>query len=78
MTPKQELIQELETAPSPLVQEVLNFLRFLKTKQPPVDFMEFAGMASDTPDLIDEIVSQTETERAMDIENIYEWWNSVY
>ncbi|MGB3492921.1 MAG: hypothetical protein WBA57_09345 [Elainellaceae cyanobacterium] len=72
MNPKQELLQELETSPSPLIQEVLNFLRFLKTKQPSVDFMEFAGMAADDPDLINEIVTQTEIERAMDIENIYQ------
>ncbi|MEB3233688.1 MAG: hypothetical protein VKJ64_21955 [Leptolyngbyaceae bacterium] len=68
MTPKQELIEELATAPSPIVKEVLNFLRFLKAKQTAIDFMDFAGMASDTPDLIDKIIADSEVNRAMDLE----------
>ncbi|MGK7890436.1 MAG: hypothetical protein AB4042_13955 [Leptolyngbyaceae cyanobacterium] len=70
MTPKQELLEELETVPSPIVKEVLNFLRFLKAKQTPIDFMDFAGMAADTPDLIDKIVADSEVNRAMDLERI--------
>ncbi len=69
MTPKQELLKELETVPSPVIKEVLNFLRFLKAKRAPVDFMDFAGMASDTPDLIDEI-GNIEASRAMDLERL--------
>ena len=72
MTPKQELLKELETVPLPVIKEVLNFLRFLKAKQSRVDFMDFAGMASDTPDLIDEIIGNIEAKRAMDLERIRE------
>ncbi|NES19138.1 MAG: DUF2281 domain-containing protein [Symploca sp. SIO3E6] len=72
MTPKQELLKELETAPSPVIKEVLNFLRFLKAKRSPVDFMDFAGMASDNPDLIDDIIGNIEANRAMDLEGIRE------
>ncbi|MGB3790140.1 MAG: hypothetical protein WA949_19180 [Phormidesmis sp.] len=68
MTPKQALIQEIEDAPMPLINEVLSFLRFLKSKQPPVDFMEFAGMAADIPDIIDEIVEDAERNRQLDLQ----------
>jgi len=68
MTPKQALIQEIETTPMPLIKEVLSFLRFLKAKQPPVDFMEFAGMAADIPDIIDDIVEDAERNRQMDLQ----------
>ena len=33
MTAKELIIQELEQVPEPLLEEVLDFLRFLKTKQ---------------------------------------------
>lgn len=74
MTPKQELLKELETVPSPVIKEVLNFLRFLKTKQSPLDFMDFAGMASDDPALIDDIVGHSDAGRAIDFERIQDLW----
>ena len=52
MTPKQELLKEIETAPAPLIAEVLDFLQFLKTKHLPVDGIKFAGMTADTPELM--------------------------
>ena len=70
MTPKQELLKELETVPSPVIKEVLNFLRFLKTKQAPLDFMDFAGMVADEPELIDDIVDHSEAARSMDLERM--------
>ena len=70
MTPKQELLKELEDTPSPVITEVLHFLRFLKAKQSPVDFMEFAGMAADVPELIDEIVVNAEAARQLDLDRI--------
>jgi Protein of unknown function (DUF2281) len=33
MTSKEQLIQELDNLPEPLIVEVLDFLRFLKAKQ---------------------------------------------
>ncbi|NES00050.1 MAG: DUF2281 domain-containing protein [Symploca sp. SIO1B1] len=72
MTPKQELFKELETVPIPVIKEVLNFLRFLKAKRSSVDFMDFAEMASDTPDLIDEIIGNVEANREIDLECIRE------
>jgi hypothetical protein len=68
MTPKQKLLQEIENTPAPLVAQVLDFLRFLKAKQIPTDFMEFAGMAADTPDLIEEIITNAERNRQLDLD----------
>ena len=70
MTPKQELLEELETAPFPVIKEVLTFLRFLKAQQAPLDFMDFAGMASDAPELIDEIIDHADASRSMDLERM--------
>ena len=35
MTPKQELLQELETTPLPIILQLLQFLRFLKAQNYP-------------------------------------------
>ena len=67
MTPKQLLLEEIDKTPLPIILKVLDFLRFLKAEQPPVDFMEFAGMAADVPELIDEIVEATEQNRQLDL-----------
>ncbi|WP_019503061.1 hypothetical protein [Pseudanabaena sp. PCC 6802] len=67
MTIKEQLFQELENAPMPVLAEVLDFLRFLQSKQPKVDFMEFAGMASDLGDIMDEIVAEAEANRQLDL-----------
>lgn len=42
MTPKDQLIQELNNVPDPLIIEVLDFLHFLKAKQ-----------EQDTEDIVD-------------------------
>ena len=68
MTPKQQLLLELENTPSPIIHSVLDFLRFLKAKQPTTDFMEFAGVAADTPQLMEDIVKDAETNRQLDLE----------
>ncbi|WP_121969237.1 DUF2281 domain-containing protein [Leptolyngbya sp. BC1307] len=63
MTPKQQLLKELENTPTPLVTAVLNFLRFLKAKQPPTDFAEFAGIAADDYSPIDNTIENAERDR---------------
>lgn len=68
MTPKQQLIEELKNTPSPIVDSVLDFLRFLKAKQPSTDFMKFAGMAADTPELMEDIAKDAEANRQLDLE----------
>ncbi|NJM28559.1 MAG: hypothetical protein HC856_10815 [Pseudanabaena sp. RU_4_16] len=64
MTIKEQLFCELENAPITVLAEVLNFLRSLQSKQPKADFMEFAGMASDIEDIMDEIVAEAEANRS--------------
>jgi len=34
-----------------MLAEILDFVRFLKSKQPQTDFMEFAGLAADSQNL---------------------------
>ena len=53
MTPKQELLQELETTPLPIILQLLQFLRFLKAQKPPLDFIDFADTAADMDNQID-------------------------
>lgn len=66
MTPKQQLIEELETAPVSVLPQVLDFLRYLKSKKAPSsDVMQFAGMAADIPDVIDEIIADVERNRQL-------------
>jgi hypothetical protein len=72
MTPKDQILLELETTPLNLITEVLNFLRFLKAKKPQLDFMEFAGMAANIGHLMEEIVIETEINRQLDIDRFLE------
>jgi hypothetical protein len=37
MTLKEQLLQAIETTPDPILEQVFNFLRFLKTNEPPVE-----------------------------------------
>ncbi|MEY2978946.1 MAG: hypothetical protein RLZZ435_3085, partial [Cyanobacteriota bacterium] len=41
MTPKQQLLQELETTPLPIILQILHFLRVLKAQKSSLDFMDF-------------------------------------
>jgi len=70
MTTKEQLIQELENTPMPMLTEILNFVQFMKSKQPQTDFMEFAGMATDIDDLMQEIVEEAEANRQLDLNRI--------
>ncbi|WP_287731536.1 hypothetical protein, partial [Microcystis sp. M090S1] len=45
-----------ETTPISLLPEILHFVQSIKTKHPDVDFMEFAGMAADIENTMQEIV----------------------
>ena len=66
MTPKQQLLQELETTPLPIILQLLAFLHILKSQKPSLDFMDFAGMAADVTDVIDEIIATSENDRQKD------------
>lgn len=70
MTPKQQLLQEIENTPTSMIPDVLNYLRFLKaqrlTKQSQTGVIQFAGMLADAPDLADEIIENAELNRQMD------------
>jgi hypothetical protein len=72
MTPKQQLLQEIDDTPISLIPDVLNYLRFLKAqrlaKQSQTDTMQFAGMLADTPDLADGIIEDAELNRQMDLQ----------
>lgn len=72
MTPKQQLLQEINDTPATLIPDVLNYLRFLKaqrlSKQSQVNVMQFAGMLTDTPDLADGIIEDAELNRRMDLQ----------
>jgi hypothetical protein len=72
MTPKQQLLQEIDDTPISLIPDVLNYLRFLKAqrlaKQFQTDTMQFAGMLADTPELADGIIEDAELNRQMDLQ----------
>jgi hypothetical protein len=67
MTLKQELIQEIETTPISLLPEILHFVQTLKTKQPDIDFMDFAGIAADIENIMQQIVEEAEANRQLDL-----------
>lgn len=72
MTPKQQLLQEIDDTPTSLIPDVLNYLRFLKaerlSKQSQTGVMQFAGMLADTPALADGIIEDAELNRQMDLQ----------
>ena len=70
MTLKEELIKEIETTPISLLPEILHFVQSIKTKHPDVDFMEFAGMAADIENTMQEIVEEAEANRQLDLRRI--------
>jgi hypothetical protein len=67
MTIKEKLIHEIETAPISLLPEILHFVQSLKTKQPDIDFMDFAGIAADIENKMQEIVEEAEANRQLDL-----------
>jgi len=72
MNPKQELLQELETTPITIVLQLLAFLRFLKAQKPPLDFMDFAGIAADIGNTMDDLVATSERDRQQDLNRLQE------
>ncbi len=72
MNPKQALIQELETTPLPIILQILHFLHILKAQNPPVDFMDFAGIAVDISDEIDDLITTSQNDRQQDLNRSYE------
>ncbi|ARI81977.1 hypothetical protein [Microcystis aeruginosa] len=70
MTLKEQLIKEIETTPISLLPEILHFVQSIKTKHPEVDFMEFAGMAADIENTMQEIVEEAEANRQLDLKRI--------
>ena len=63
MTIKEQLLNEIDNTPIPMLPEILHFIQFMKAKQPQQDFMTFAGMASDIEELMQEIVEEAEANR---------------
>jgi hypothetical protein len=53
-----------------LLPEILHFVQSIKTKHPDVDFMEFAGMAADTENIMQEIVEEAAANRQLDLRQI--------
>jgi predicted HTH domain antitoxin len=66
MTPKQELLQELETTPLPIILQLLQFLRFLKAQKPPLDFIDFAGTTADMDNAIEDPIVTSQNDRPQD------------
>ena len=67
---EEQLIKEIETTPISLLPEILHFVQSIKTKHPDVDFMEFAGMAADIENTMQEIVEEAEANRQLDLRRI--------
>ncbi len=69
MNVKEKLLNEIQNIPTPILEEILNFIQFIKAKQPQKDFMDFAGMAIEIDDLMQEIVEEAEENRKLDLES---------
>jgi len=67
MLTKAQLIREIEDTPVFMLAEIFNFIQFMKSKQPQIDFMEFAGIAADAADIMQEIVEEAEANRKLDL-----------
>jgi len=67
MLTKAQVIREIENTPAFMLTEIFNFIQFMKSKQPQIDFMEFVGIAADAEDIMQEIVEEAETNRQLDL-----------
>ena len=67
MLTKAQVIREIENTPAFMLTEIFNFIQFMKSKQPQIDFMEFAGIAADAEDIMQEIVQEAEANRQLDL-----------
>jgi len=67
MLTKAQVIREIENTPAFMLTEIFNFIQFMKSKQPQIDFMEFAGIAADAENIMQEIVEEAETNRQLDL-----------
>jgi len=70
MLTKAQVIREIENTPAFMLTEIFNFIQFMKSKQPQIDFMEFAGIAADAEDIMKEIVEEAEANRQLDLHRI--------
>ena len=52
------------------VKRKFDNIQSIKTKHPDVDFMEFAGMAADIENTMEEIVEEAEANRQLDLKRI--------
>jgi len=52
------------------VKRKFDNIQSIKTKHPDVDFMEFAGMAADIENIMQEIVEEAEANRQPDLRQI--------
>jgi hypothetical protein len=62
MTIKELLLQEIESTPETVLAETLDFLRFLKTKQPEIQYLPQESQAEVTTEQID--LNETSTENS--------------
>jgi hypothetical protein len=62
MTIKELLLQEIESTPESLLGETLNFLRYLKTKQPEIQSLPQESQAEITTEQID--LNETSTDNS--------------
>ncbi len=67
MLTKAQVIREIEDTPAFMLTEIFNFIQFMKSKQPQIDFMEFAGIAADAEDIMQEIIEEAEANRQLDL-----------
>jgi hypothetical protein len=68
MTIKEQLLQEIEQAPDALLVEVMNLFQQAKQRYAnKKGFMRFAGIAQDESALLQEIESEIEINRELDI-----------
>jgi len=67
MLTKAQVIREIEDTPAFMLTEIFNFIQFMKSKQPQIDFMEFAGIAADAEDIMQEIVEEAKANRQLDL-----------
>jgi hypothetical protein len=59
-----QLIQEIQNAPEPVIAEVLDFLRLVKAKQPHQD--RLTGLFADEPEAMQQIMDWIEQDRELD------------
>lgn len=70
MTDREQLLQELEQAPDPVISEVLNFLLSVKARQSQkgasTSHDRITGLFADEPEAMQQIMDWVEQDRELD------------